>query len=359
MKTKAEIEASLPQLKDEHVQLLKRLSNASGVTWDEGEIRSMVLEQVKPLADDVKVDVMGSVIALKRGTGTDRLKVLVAAHMDEIGFVVTVDDGDGLYQFAIVGGVDVRQLPGKPVLIGKNRVPGVIGARAIHLTTAAQRKEAIPLETLRLDVGEGKVEVGDRVVFATEFWQTERSLFGKAMDDRVGVVTLIEMLKNNPDNIDLYAAFTVQEEIGLRGAQVAAYNIEPDIAIAIDATPAFDFPSEGEKENVTYRTRLGDGPAIYVMDGATLSDPRLVSHFVHAGNEYSIPFQLRQAGPGGTDAGAMHRQRAGIPSISISVPNRNAHTAIGVVYKEDWEHLLQLLHAGLSSINPGILAQER
>jgi endoglucanase len=274
--------------------------------------------------------------------------------MDEIGFMVTNDDGDGLFQFEPVGGIDIRQLPGKPVLIGKEKVPAVIGARAIHLTTAEQRKSAIPLNTLRFDIGpakSSKVKPGDRATFATKFRKTDENLFGKALDDRLGIVILIEILKNSPEHLDVYYVFSTQEEVGLRGALTAAYQIHPDIGIAVDSTPARDFPSTEETENTKYNTKFGAGPALYTMDSASIADPRLVRHFVQVAEENGLCYQFRQPGPGGTDAGAIHKQHAGIPSISVSVPGRYAHTAIGLASKDDFEKTLQLVYLSLMAMD--------
>jgi putative aminopeptidase FrvX len=240
-------------------------------------------------------------------------------------------------------------------------VPGVIGARPIHLTTSEQRKQKIPLEDLRIDTGPGtsQVKLGDRAVFATRFRRSGPSLMAKALDDRLGVATLIELLRHPPAEIDLLAAFTVQEEIGLRGAKVAAYTFNPDIGIAVDATPANDLPDWEGEENTAYNTKLGYGPAIYSADGATLSDPRLVRWLVRTAEAAKIPYQLRQPGGGGTDAGAIQKARAGVPSISVSVPHRYSHTAISVARLEDWKNSLALLQAALANITPGLLASER
>ncbi len=348
-----------PELGEAEIALLERLSNASGVSGDEGEVRAIVVEQVKPLAGEIRIDALGNVLAVRKGKGENRLKVMLAAHMDEIGFILSHDDGDGLFQFATVGGVDVRQIVGKPVLIGKEHVPGVIGARAIHLTTADERKKVIPLDTLRIDVGlvhdEAKVKPGDRAVFATRFMRVGPSLRGKALDNRLGVATLIELCRYAPENVDLLLAFTTQEEIGGRGAQVAAYTFNPDLALAVDSTPAYDLPTWDGTENTQYNTRLGQGPAIYTMDRGTISDPRLIRHFVQTAETAGLPYQLRQPGGGGTDAGAIHVQLEGIPSLSISVPGRYAHSANGLARLSDWQATLNLLHAGLSDLSAGVL----
>jgi endoglucanase len=187
------------------------------------------------------------------------------------------------------------------------------------------------------------------------------------LDDRLGVATLIELVsqftRNPPENFDLLAAFTVQEEIGLRGAQVAAYALDPDLAIVLDCTPANDLPTwDGGlpgSENDRYNTRLGAGPAVYIADRATLSDPRLVKHLVETAAELGIPFQFRQPGGGGTDAGAIHKQRAGIPSVSISVPGRYLHTAAAMVRRTDWQNSLALVSAALARLSPDIFSTDK
>ncbi|HEX2980454.1 MAG TPA: hypothetical protein VHO48_09345, partial [Anaerolineaceae bacterium] len=219
-----------PSIGANQIRLLEKLSNAVAVSGDEAEVRAIVLEEVKPLADDVKIDALGNVLVTHLGSGENRLRVMLDAHMDEVGFMLVDGDDDGLYRFETVGGLDVRQLVGKPVWVGREHVPGVIGARPIHFTKPEDRKHTMPLDSLRIDVGPdpaGKVKVGDRATFATRFRRVGPSLLGKALDDRLGVATLIELLRYAPANIDLLLSFSVQEEIGLRGAKVAAYAFNP------------------------------------------------------------------------------------------------------------------------------------
>lgn len=342
----------LPQLR-----LLSRLCNAIAISGDEGAVRKIVLEQVTPLADEVCVDALGNVLVAKRASKRNPLKVLLAAHMDEVGFMVVSDEGDGFYQFGTVGGMDVSQLAGKAVFIGKERVPAVIGMKPIHLASEDDLKRKLSLDSLRLDTGRknSKVQVGDRVGFATQFRRTGNSIFAKSLDNRLGVAILIELLKHAPENIDLLLAFTVQEEVGMGGAKVAAHALAPDIAIAVDSTPARDLPAHDGRENTVYNTKLGLGPAIYIADSSTLHNPRLVKHFAAAGDAEGIPYQFRQPGGGGTDAGAMHQQLAGIPALSISVPGRYAHTPIALCRVDDWQNTLRLLHAGLSRMNRSLI----
>jgi putative aminopeptidase FrvX len=353
---------SAPVIGAAQIALLERLSNACAVSGDEGEVRAIVLEQVKAYADEVKVDALGNVLVTHRASKPDALRVMLASHMDEVGFMIVEEDEGGLYRFEVVGGIDIRQLPGKMVWVGKLHIPGVIGMRPIHHTTAEEREHSVPIESLRIDIGPGgagKVKVGERGTFATTFRQMGPSLCGKALDNRLGVTTLIELLKAAPPNIELQLAFTVQEEIGLRGARVAAYALDPHLAFAIDSTPAHDLPMWDDSENLYYNTYLGEGPAIYVADTGTLSDPRLIKFLAETAEALHIPYQFRQPGSGGTDAGAIHRQRAGIPSVSVSVPSRHPHSAALMARLSDWQHTINLLHAILVRVKPEILQAER
>ena len=337
------------------IKLLERLCNAIALSGDEGEVRKIVLEQVTPLADDVRVDALGNVLVRKRASKRNALKVLLAAHMDEVGFMIVAEEGDGFYRFEQVGGVDISTIAGKSVFIGKNRIPAVIGLKPIHLAGSGDSLQKVTLDSLLLDAGGRSAHVGDRVGFATQFRRAGNSIFSKALDDRLGVATLIELLKHAPTNIELLLAFTVQEEVGLRGAAVAAHALAPDIAIAVDSTPARDLPAYDGRDNVVYNTKLDHGPAIYIADARTLPDQRLIHHFTSVGDADGIPYQLRQPGGGGTDAGAMHKQLEGIPALSISVPGRYAHTPTGLCRVSDWQNTLRLIHAGLSHMTPALL----
>ena len=351
-----------PKIQNAQYRLLEQLCNACGVSGDEGEVRKIVIDQLESHVDELKVDALGNVLVTKLGKTDQRLRVMIAAHMDEIGFMITHDEGDGLFRFDIVGGIDHRQLPGKSVWIGKDKIPGIIGAKPIHLTTTSERKKTISPNSLRVDIGpekKDKVKVGDRATFATRYQRVGPSILAKSLDDRIGVTTLIELVQNSPENVDLLAAFTVQEEVGLRGAHVAAHAFSPDIAIALDSTPANDLPAHDEEENVQYNTHLGGGPAIYVADRGTLSDPRLIRHLVRTAQSHNIPYQFRQPGGGATDAAAIHRQGAGIPSVSVSVPGRYPHTAVGIARVSDWKNTLVLIFAALAEISPKILVNHR
>lgn len=357
----------MPSFGNTQLKLLEKLCNVIAVSGDEGEVRKIVLEEIKPYADEVRVDAMGSVLAIKhgaalsasqsKGRGAKRVRVMVDAHMDEVGFYIVADDGDGIYRFETVGGIDPRNLVGKQVLVGKDRTPGVIGGKPVHLMDHDEATRKVPLDALRIDLGlGGKAKVGDRAGFATKFKRVGPSIMSKAIDDRIGVATLIELLKHAPSNIDLCAAFSVQEEIGLRGAKVAAQYFKPDMAIAIDSTPANDLPVHDGSENMTYNTKLGLGPAIYIADGSTLHDPRLVRFLSEVGDAENISYQFRQPGGGGTDSGAIQRSLAGIPAVSISVPHRYTHSPISISRVDDWKNTLALLHSALKKITPSLIA---
>jgi len=347
----------MPTFGATQLKLLETLCNVIAISGDESEVRKIVLEQIAPYADEVKVDALGSVLATKKGRGRKRTRVMLDAHMDEVGFILVDEEGDGIYRFETVGGIDERHLVGKQVCVGRERTPAVIGAKPIHLMGDDEYTRKVPLDALRIDLGpSGRAKVGDRAGFATRFRRVGPSILAKSIDDRIGVATLIELLKESPPNVDLCVAFSVQEEIGLRGAKVAAQYFNPDLAIAIDSTPANDLPLHDGSENIAYNTRLGLGPAIYIADGSTLHDPRLVRFLRETAESQHIPYQIRQPGGGGTDSGAIQRSRAGMPTVSVSVQHRYTHSPVSISRVDDWKNTLRLLHAALSRITPQLIA---
>ena len=349
---------SQPTIGNTQFKLLEKLCNACAVSGDEGEVRKIVLEEIKAYADDVKVDALGNVLVTRKGSGKNRLRVMLDAHMDEVGFILVADEGDGLFSFQTVGGIDPRHLPGKPILVGKEHLPGVIGMKPIHLADSGELKRKPSIDSLRIDLGpNGKAKPGEWATFATKFQRTGPSIMSKAIDDRIGVAILIELVKHAPGNIDLLAAFTVQEEVGLRGAQVAAYAFNPDLAIAIDSTPAHDLPRHDGTENAVYNSKLGLGPAIYVYNRSTIDDPRLVRFLRETAETAGIPYQIRQPGGGGTDAGTIQRTHSGVPVVSVSVPHRYTHSPISISRADDWKNTLNLLFTALGQITPKVLTE--
>ncbi len=348
----------MPTFGNAQLKLLEKLCNVIAISGDEGEVRKIVLEEIKPYVDEVRVDALGNVLATKKGRGAKRPRVMLDAHMDEVGLMIVADEGEGIYRFETVGGIDERHLIGKQVFVSQSNTPGVIGGKPVHLMEAGEATRKVHVDGLRIDLGlNGKAKVGDRVGFATQFRRVGPSIMSKSIDDRIGVATLIELLKHAPSNIDLCAAFTVQEEIGLRGAKVAAQYFNPDLAIAIDSTPAHDLPVHEGGENINYNTRLGFGPAIYIADGSTLHDPRLVRFLQEVAEAEAIPYQLRQPGGGGTDSGAIQRALGGIPTVSVSVPHRYTHSPVSISRVDDWKNTLALLHAALKKITFDLIAK--
>jgi len=348
----------MPSFGNAQLILLEKLCNAIGISGDEGEVRRIVLDEIRPYVDDFKVDAMGNVLAVRHGRGAKRVRVMVDAHMDEVGFFLVADEGDGIYQFDTVGGIDPRHLLGKQVYIGKERTPGVIGGKPVHLMDHGEYNRKVPVDGLRIDIGvDGKANVGDCAGFATKFRRVGPSIMAKSIDDRVGVATLIELLKHAPPTIDLCASFSVQEEIGLRGAKVAAQYFKPDMAIAIDSTPANDLPVYDGSENTSYNVKLGLGPAIYIADGSTLHDPRLIQYLSSVGDAEKIPYQFRQPGGDSTDSGAIQRSLAGVPTVSVSVPHRYTHSPISISRVDDWKNTIKLLDAALRKIKPDLIAR--
>lgn len=351
----------------QHPNLLERLqalSDVVAVSGNEGAARKLVREAIQPYVAEVRVDHLGNLFAHKAGTAPEasRYPVMVAAHLDEVGFMVTDYDSEGSLRFDAVGGIAPHMLVGKPVWVGPKRLPGVIGAAPIHLLSEERRGNYPTLNQLRIDIGaqnqseaKKQVAIGDYGTFATEFAVVGEVLRGKALDDRLGCTTLIELLSGPAFPYDLHAVFTVQEEVGLRGAQVAAQALNPVCAFVLDCTPAQDLPHSLGRENTQYNARLGHGPAIYVADNRTISDPRLVQHLEKTAQDAGLSYQLRQPGGGGTDAGAIHLANAGIPSVSLSVPGRYLHSPAALARLTDWQHSMQLMRLALETWTPQLL----
>jgi putative aminopeptidase FrvX len=336
--------------------LLRRLCTAVAVSGDESSVRKIVLDELDSMQPQIRLDAVGNLLLTKPHGRGRRLRVMLDAHMDEVGFMLVADDGDGLYQFRLVGGIDARSLPGKQVVVGPKSTPGVIGLKPIHLSKSEDLKRKVEVDALRVDLGPGgKAKIGDRGTFSPDFRRVGPSIMSKALDNRLGVATLIEVFKSAPRTLELQAAFTVQEEIGLRGAGVAARHFNPDLAIILDATPAYDLPMQHEAQNTFYNTRLGPGPAIYTVDWSTIDDPRLVRFMVDTATRAGIPFQLRQPGGGGTNAGAIQRALQGVPVVTVSVPHRYSHTARSVARIEDWQNTILLLQSALRRLTPEVL----
>lgn len=340
-------------------KLLEELTEASGVSGNEGEVRRIIERAIADQVDDHRVDALGNLTTLKRGTGEAALKVMVAAHMDEVGLMITHIEKTGYLRFGKVGGIDDRILPSKAVTISEEKVPGVIGVKPIHLLRREERRQVVKVERMAIDIGastkeeaERLVKLGDYAAFATPYEEiggtSEEPLSakGKAFDDRAGCAILVELLRERYP-FDLYAAFTVQEEVGLRGAKVAAYTVEPDFAFALEGTIADDLPRE---KDVSPTTELGKGPAITIMDRSFIADRRLVRLLVETAERAGIPYQIKAPGVGGTDAGAIHLSREGVPSATVAVPCRYLHSPAGLIRLADFRHTIELMKAALPGV---------
>jgi endoglucanase len=324
-------------------ELLEKLSNARGVAGHEGEVRAILREELAPFVEELSVDSMGNLIARKGGSDAARQhRVMLAAHMDEVGGMVMRANSDGTVKFRSVGGLDPRILPGKRVTIGPQAVPGVI-LRAPHAARSGRR--VMPISELLIDTGgAGGIEPGDMITFESGYEQYGRLLKGKAFDDRVGCYILAELLKSEFPS-ELVGVFTVQEEIGLRGAGVAAYTVQPDVAVALEGTVADDLPKQND---VSPTTELGKGPAISVMDRSAHADRRLVRILTETASDHDIPWQFKQPGVGGTDVGSIHLARAGVPAVAVAVPCRYIHTPAALMDPEDVKNTIQLMSKALS-----------
>ncbi len=334
--------------------LLKTLTDAFGVSGNEKEVRDIIIEEIKSYVDHIKIDIMGNIIAHKKGR-KDNISIAVTAHMDEVGFIIKGIDDSGLIKFAPIGGVDPRILVSKQVVIGKNKINGVIGAKAIHLQRPDERKKAIAIDDLYIDIGckakteaEKLVNVGDYIGFYSEYVEFGKNrIKAKALDNRVGCAILIDLLKMETD-IGITGIFTVQEEIGLRGAEVAANQIDVDLAIILEGTTCSDVSNVETHMQVT---ELDKGPAISLMDRTSIYNRKFVDMVVETATEYEIPWQYRRSTFGGNDAGKFHTANAGTPCVSIAVPCRYIHSPISVLSKDDYHNCKELLFKFIDRIS--------
>jgi len=317
------------------LERLKTLSNLNGVSGNESAVRAYLKPLLEPYADEVITDAVGNLYAHKKGSGP---RVMLAAHMDEVGMIVKGVSEKGTLTFDQCG-IDPRVLVSKRVVIGKDKVPGVIGAKAIHLQKPDERTRVLSVEELYIDIGasdkadaEKSVHPGDYVAFTTECASFGKGLIkGKALDDRVGCAILTELIKNGYP-CDLWAVFTVQEELGCRGAEVAARRVKPDVALIFEGTTANDVALVPSHKTVT---TLGAGAAISMMDRSTVVPERMMRALINTAKSHSIPWQMRKGTAGGSDAGAIHKSMAGVVCGGLSVPCRYIHSPVSVAAESD------------------------
>ncbi len=330
------------------LDLLAKLCRTPAIPGREEYMRELIRQELDSYAEDFFEDQMGNLFAVRKGTGTAPRTIMLAAHMDEIGFVVRYISKEGFLYFHPLGGFDPRTLVAQRVKVyGKEVLDGVIGIKPTHFTTPEERNKVIPLSDLFIDVGlpgeevQQIVQIGDMITLEREFLVLGHCVTSKTLDDRVGLYVMIEAFRRfQASDDDIYAVATVQEEVGLRGAQTAAFGLEPDIGIAIDITIAADIPGMEEKD---YCTRLGEGVAIKVLDSYSISDQRLVHFFRTLAEQHHIPYQIEVLPRGGTDAGGMQRSREGIPVCTLSIPTRYTHSVVETAHQEDIEAAIALL----------------
>jgi endoglucanase len=319
-------------------KLMKKLSNCFGPSGREKLIREMIMDEIKNYADEITIDPLGNLIARKKGTGK---KILFSAHMDQIGLIITHVDEKGFLRFANVGGLNAKELLGLRMVFD-NGLEGVICQEEL------KDKEKITMGKLFLDVASTDKEfilknyrVGDMCVFKTEYYETQDCVICKAADDRIGCYILIEALKNHPqtDN-DVYYVFSVQEEVGCRGAKTAGYSIDPDLAIALDVTATGDTP-----DGIKMEVKLGGGAAIKLMDKSMITHTEVKDLLTYLAEKNNIKYQYEILEFGGTDAGPIHTSREGVPSGVISIPTRNLHTSGEIFNKFDVEECIKLVNA--------------
>ncbi len=341
----------------ENFNLLRAICATPGVSGFERRIRDLILQEVTPLVDEVSIDNMGNVIALRKGR--ERKRVMVAAHMDEIGFIVNHIDDKGFIRFLPLGGFDPKTLTAQRVIVhGRQDVIGVMGSKPIHIMKAEERTKVVPITEYFIDLGLPKEEVdklvaiGDPITRDRELIMIGNCVTGKSLDNRVSVFILLEVLRRLQGQelpYDLYATFTVQEEVGLRGAMGSVGTIDPDFGFGLDVTIAYDVPGGAPQERVT---GLGEGAAIKVLDGSVISDYRMVNYLKQVATRNDVLTQLELLPAGGTDTAALQRygKRASIAG-AISIPLRNMHQTIEMASQSDITHCTALLAAALRELD--------
>jgi tetrahedral aminopeptidase len=341
-----------------NVPLLKQICEVPGAPGFEKAIRDLVIECVTPLADEVRVDNMGNVVAIKKSKrNPEAKKVMLAAHMDEIGFIVNHIDDKGFLRFHTLGGFDPKTLTAQRVIVhGKQDLIGVMGSKPIHVMSADERNKLPQLTDFFIDLGMPKEEVekivtvGDPVTRDRQLIEMGECVNCKSIDNRVAVYILIETLRLLEDPAyDVHAAFTVQEEVGIRGANVAAHGINPDFGIALDTTIAFDVPGAQAHEKIT---ELGKGAAIKIMDASTICDFRMVAFMKEVANRNQVQWQPEILTAGGTDtAGVQRMGKQGAIAGAISIPTRHLHQVIEMAHKSDIAACVTLLKACLEEMD--------
>ena len=320
------------------LELLKKLCLADGVSSDEGRVRNLIISEIGRFADELTVDSAGNLIVFKRGKERPKNKLLLSAHMDEVGFIVTHVNADGTLGVDEVGGIDRRVILGKRVKLCESGLDGVFGAKPIHLLGKDERGAIPKLSSMYIDIGaldkadaESRAVIGELAAFEGYYEENEQSVIAKALDDRAGCTVLIDMIKSDLP-YDMYFTFVVQEEVGLRGAKTAAYTVDPEFAIVVETTTAADIPNVDESKRVCL---LGEGAVISFMDRRTLYDKKLYKTAFAAAKKAGVKAQAKQAVAGGNDSGVISTTRGGVRTIAVSLPCRYLHSPHTVAHLAD------------------------
>lgn len=326
--------------------LLRELCLIDGVSGDEAAVREYIIEKIKDVCT-YNIDPLGSIICFKKGRKAPEKKLMICAHMDEVGFIVTSVRDDGTLTFGEVGGIDASVAIGRPVRVGKDRICGVIGSTAVHNLSKEEREKTPLMSGLYIDIGavdkaeaEKIVNLGDCVYFDSDFIDLGGNrVKSKAIDDRAGCAIMIKLLHEELE-YDAYFVFNVQEEIGLRGSGASAFSVAPDFAVVLEATTAADIDGVNGAKKVC---SLGEGPVVSFMDRSTVYDKELYSlAFEIAGNE-KLPCQTKTMIAGGNDAGAIHISGRGVRTLAVSVPCRYLHSASCVIEMSDLDNSYKLV----------------
>lgn len=334
---------------DSIIDIISRLSEIPGVSGDEGKVRETITGLIKDHVEWHKADALGNLTAFKKGSSAPKNRLLYSAHMDEVGFIITMIEDSGLLRFSNVGGIDSRVVVGKALEVGPGRLPGIVGTKPVHLQKDGEKEEALPLDKLYIDIGakdreeaEKHVSPGDRAVFTGGLTRFGGGmLMGKALDDRAGCALLIAMIRSELPR-DCYFSFTVQEETGCTGAVTAGYAIEPDIAVAVETTTASDIAGVTPENEVC---RLGAGPVISFMDKGTVYDHGLFTLALETAKANGIPAQVKNGVYGGNESRSLQTAKSGARTLAVSLPCRYIHSPANMLCEADLEPALDLLKA--------------
>lgn len=327
-----------------NIELLKELCSSNGISGNEKNVRDIIISEIKDYVTEYHIDNLGNIIAFKEGKKRAEKKLMISAHMDEVGFIVTDITSDGLIKFDEVGGIDRRVLLGRRVII-ENKTVGVIGVKPIHLCNSDEKKKIPSYDSMYIDIGadskeeaEKFVSLGDNIAFESFYEDNGFTIKSKALDDRAGCFLMTEMIKSELE-YDMYFTFVTQEEVGLRGSKVAAYTVNPDFAIVLESTTAADVPDVSVEKQVC---SVGNGAVIGYMDRRTIYDRGMIERAKILSENNNIKLQFKKAVAGGNDAGSIHESRGGVRTLAISLACRYLHSSLSLIAKSDLDDVYNL-----------------